>query len=346
MSFFISLLLISFIIHSAALLPYINVLYKLKLQRKFQKTKDAFNLPTPIFDTLHSLKAGTPVGGGLLLVFMTSSLFFLAFPIMYYFWIPIVSIYTNNIGSEIKILLFTFISFSLVGLYDDLKKVFFGDDEQFFGLRLRHKLLLEIILSIIIAFWLYSELKIQIIHIPFLGVVNLGVFYIPFAAFVITSFANAYNITDGLDGLASGILLIALCAFWVISHAILDTSLSLFIAIWLGGLIAFLYFNVYPARIFLGDVGALAFGATFAIIGLLLGKVFSLIVIGGIFVIEVVSSLLQLMSKKYRKKKIMKVAPFHLWLQERGWHESTVVLRSWLASIVLAILGLWLAFLS
>ncbi len=344
MSFFISLLLVSFIVNSMALIPFINLLYRMKLQRKLQKTKDAFDKPTPIFDNLHRLKVGTPVGGGLLLVGTTVILFFLSLPILYYFWIPVKSIY-SNLGSEIKILMFTFFSFALVGLYDDIKKVFFWKDEHFFGLKLRHKLVLEIVLALLASFWMVMELKISIIHIPFLGVIDLGIWYLPFAAFVIIAFANAYNITDGLDGLAAGVLMTALCAFWVISNAILDTPLSIFIAIWLGGLIAFLYFNIYPARIFLGDVGALAFGATLAVVGLLLGKVFSLIVIGGIFVVEVTSSLMQLISKRFTEKKFMKVAPLHLWLQARGWHESTIVFRLWLISIMLAVFGLWLALL-
>lgn len=338
-------LFVSFLFNSILLLPLINLLYKYKIQRKKQKTRDAFNNLTPIFDSLNAKKEGTPLGAGLLIVLSTTIIFFFFYPIFYYFWIPITSIYTN-IGSEIKILIFTFISFALLGLYDDLKKVFFDKSDQFFGLRLRHKFLLEIVLSIIIGYWAYGELKIDIIHIPFFGLLHLGIFYIPFAAFVITAFANAYNITDGMDGLAGGILMIALASFWVISHSILDTPLSLFIAVWLGGLLAFLYFNIFPARIFLGDVGALSFGATFAVIGLLSGKVFSLIVIGVIFVMEVFSSLIQLLSKKYFKKKIIRVAPLHLWLQTIGWHESTVVFRFWLASIIFAILGLWFAFLS
>lgn len=344
MSFLIGLLILSLLINSIALVPFINLLYKLKLQRKRQKTKDAFDKPTPIFDNFHKSKVGTPVGAGFLIVAITVILFLISFPILFFFWVPIKSIYAN-LGSEIKILLFTFISFALIGLYDDIKKIFFGENDKFFGLRLRHKLILEIILSVLISFWLFSDLKISIIHIPFWGVLDLKLFYIPFASFVIVAFANAYNITDGLDGLAAGVLLTALLAFWVLSNAILDTPLSIFIAIWLGGLIAFLYFNIYPARIFLGDVGALSFGATLAIIGLLLGKVFSLIVIGGIFVIEVISSLAQLVSKKYRGRKLFSVAPMHLWLQERGWHESTIVFRLWLISLVFAIFGLWLAIL-
>lgn len=345
MGFILGILCVSFLLHATLLVPFINFLYKIKLQRQKQETKDAFNLPTPIFDKFHRNKAGTPIGGGFLIIIITSLLFLFAFPILYYFWIPITSIYSNK-AAEIKVLLFTFISFGMIGLYDDIKKVFFGVSERFFGLRLRHKLTLEIILALIAAYWLFTEVKIEIINIPFLGVFDLGVFYIFFAAFVIIAFANAFNITDGLDGLATGILMIALSSFWVISHSILDTPLSLFIAIWLGGVIAFLYFNIYPARIFLGDVGALAFGATFAVIGLLLGKTFSLLVIGGIFVAEITSSFIQLISKKYLKRKILKAAPFHLLLQEKGWHESTIVFRAWLLSIVLAMIGLWWAFIS
>lgn len=344
MGFTLGILVVSFIIHAVLLVPFINLLYKLKLQRQKQKTKDAFDDPTPIFDSYNHKKAGIPIGGGFLVIVVTTILFLFSFPLLYYFWIPITSIYRNQVV-EMKVLLFTFIGFGLMGLYDDLKKIFFGKSEQFFGLRLRHKLILEVILSLIVAYWLNTELKIEIINAPFIGVIHLGFWYVFFAAFVIVSFANAFNITDGLDGLASGILLIALLAFWVISRSILDTTLTLFIAIWLGGIVAFLYFNVYPARIFLGDVGSLCFGATFAIIGLLLGKTFSLVIIGGLFVAEIFSSLTQLLSKKFFKKKLIPVAPLHLFLQMRGWHESTIVFRAWLASIMLAVLGLMMAFI-
>ncbi|KKS98564.1 MAG: phospho-N-acetylmuramoyl-pentapeptide-transferase, phospho-N-acetylmuramoyl-pentapeptide-transferase [Candidatus Gottesmanbacteria bacterium GW2011_GWA2_43_14] len=345
MGFILGILILSFLLNAVTIIPFINLLYKIKFKRQRQETRDALNKPTPIFDMFHRKKAGTPIGGGFLLIFNTTLIFLLSFPYMYYFWLPVYSVYPN-ITAELKIMLFGFISFGLIGLYDDIKKIFFGRRDKFFGLRLRHKLLLEIILALLLAFWLYFDLKISIINVPLIGVIDLGIFYILFAAFVIVAFANAYNITDGLDGLATGILLIALIAFWVISGSILDTPMTLFIAIWLGSILAFLYFNVYPARIFLGDVGALSFGATFAVVGLMLGKTFSLIIIGGIFVLEITTSLIQLLSKRYAGKKVMAVAPFHLWLQNRGWHESTIVLRAWLATIVLAIVGLWLAFIT
>src|SRR3989344_1443476 len=338
----LSILISSIIINSLLFIPYINLLYKIKFQRRRQKTKDVFGLMTPIFDKFNRKKAGVPVGGGLLIVFTTLILFGIAFALLYYFWYPLTSNY-SSMKDEIKILLFTFLSFAVIGLYDDIRKTFFLNKDLFFGLRLKHKLLLETILSFIIAFWLYLNLNVQIINFPIIGVIDLGFFYIPFAAFVILSFANAFNITDGLDGLSSGILMIALLSFWYISASILDTPLSIFIPLWIGGIVAFLYFNVYPARIILGDVGALSFGATFAVIGLLLGKTFSLVIIGGIFVLEALFSLLQLGWKRFFKKKLFKVAPFHLYLQYKGWEEPKIVTRLWLAALMMAVFGLWLS---
>lgn len=340
----LGVLLFSWLGHSILYIPFIRLLYSWRFQRMHQKTLDAFEKRTPIFDKLHRNKVGTPVGGGLLIIVVTTLMFPLILLLLHYFWVPITAVHA--IGSEIKILLFTFLSFGILGLVDDMKKTFVWLKHGFFGLRLRHKLIVEIFLATIIGFWLVSELKIDIFYVPFLGVFHMGWWYVPFAALVIIAFANAFNITDGLDGLASGVLMIALGAFWIVSASILDTPLSIFIALWLGGIIAFLYFNIYPARIFLGDVGALSFGATFAVVGLILGKAPALIVIGGIFVLEVTSSLLQLLSKKFLGKKLFPVAPFHLWLQYKGWPEPKIVMRFWIISIVLALFGLWIALLT
>jgi phospho-N-acetylmuramoyl-pentapeptide-transferase len=192
---------------------------------------------------------------------------------------------------------------------------------------------------------MYFNLKISFVNVPFLGVFDIGMFFIPLAAFIIVSFVNAFNITDGLDGLACGLLMIALFSFWLLSHTTLDTPLSIFLALWLGSLIAFLYFNVYPARIFLGDVGALSFGATLAVVGLLIGRTFALVVIGGFFIVEAGSSLIQILSKKFRKKKVFTAAPLHLWLRNIGWEEPKIVMRAWLAGIMLALFGLWIAYI-
>lgn len=346
MDLLLGLLIFSFIINALLFVPYINLLYRIKFQRKHQKTLDAFGKLTPIFDRFHRKKAGVPVGGGLLIVGTTVFMYAVVMMLLPYFdiWYPITSLYPA-MKEEIKILLFTFLSFAIIGVYDDIKKTFKVTDNEFFGLRLRHKLILELVLTFCISYWLYQLLEIQIVHIPMIGVFDLGILYIPFSAFVILAFANAFNITDGLDGLSSGLLMIAMFAFWVISASILDTPLSVFIALMIGGLIAFLYFNIYPARIILGDVGALSFGATIAVIGLMLGKPFTLVIIGGIFVAEAASSLLQLVWKRIFKRKLFPVAPLHLYLQYIGWEEPKIVMRMWLAGIMLAVVGLWLALL-
>lgn len=338
----LGLLMCSFIITSIFIVPFINALYSLRFQRAEQKTLDAFGKRTPIFDKFHGQKAGVPVGGGLLVISTVSLLFALLLPVMHLFGITVTSIYTS-IQSEINILFFTFLSFAILGLYDDVKKFFRFEHEAFFGLSLKHKLLLQVILAGIISTMLYANLGITILNVPFVGTFDLGIVYIPFATLVIISFANAVNITDGLDGLASGVLLISLFGLWFLSASILDIPLSMFIALWIGSLVSFIYFNVYPARMFMGDVGSLAFGATLAVVGLLLGKVIALVVIGFIFVFEISTSFLQLLSKRLYGKKIFPAAPFHLFLQNYGWEEPKIVQRAWLVQIMLTIFGVWLA---
>ena len=344
MPLYLFIIFISFIVNAVLIIPFINFLYKVKLQRKHQETKDAFNLPTPIFDRFNRLKSGIPVGGGILIIVTTVAVFSIFIGLFSFFGKKLIGNYPS-VPNEIKILLFSFISFGLLGLYDDLSKMFLWTKDKFFGIKLRHKLILEIILALIISFWLFNDLKIDIINIPFFGVYKLSYFYILFATFVILAFTNAVNITDGLDGLATGILMISLFGFWVIARSILDIPTSLFIGSWLGGLLAFLYFNIYPSRLFLGDTGALSFGATFAVIGLILGKTFALLIIGGVFVLEIFTSLIQLLGKRFLKKRIFPVAPFHLWLQLRGWEEPKIVMRFWIISILCVIFGLMIAFM-
>lgn len=244
---------------------------------------------------------------------------------------------------EVQVLLFAFLSFGILGLYDDLRKTFDFKKVKFWGLRFRIKLIIQWVLALIVSSMLYYSLGIDIVNIRFFDVINLGILYIPFAAFTIVSFANAVNISDGLDGLASGLLLISLAALFIMSASILDTTLSIFLGLWIGSLIAFLYFNIWPARIMMGDVGAMSFGATLAVSGLVLGKPIGLVIIGGMFVVEVASSLIQLLSKKLRGKRVFDVAPLHLWLQHKGWQEPKIVMRFWLAQIMFAVLGLWLS---
>lgn len=338
----LGLMLLSFFVISILLVPFINLLYQIKFQRQKQKTRDIFEIRTPIFDKLHAHKTGTPLGGGALIIFVVTIIYLLTINLSPVLGLERTAIYPFQ--KEVQILMFTFLSFGLLGLYDDAKKTFGFKKNNFWGLRFRYKFLLQWLLAVVISIMIYYQLGIDFINIRFFDFFHLGLWYIPFSAFTIVSFANAVNISDGLDGLAAGLLLICLIALLVISKSILDTTLSTFLGIWIGSLIAFLYFNVWPARIWLGDVGVLSFGATLAVVGLILGKPLALVVIGGVFVIEVGSSLIQILSKKFRKRKFFPVAPIHLLFQQMGWEEPKIVFRFWLAQTIFAILGLWLSF--
>lgn len=339
----LGLIIFSFLISGVLIVPFIDLLYKLHLTRRREAPKHG---KVPLFDKLHDIKTGTPVGGGILIILLVSVLFALIFPLATRFGVAIESSY--KLESELLVIFFTFISFGILGLSDDLLKIFAKPTKGFlglwFGIRRWHKFALQWALALFIGFLLYNQLGIHIVNIPIVGVVfNLGAWFVPFSAFVIVVFTNAFNITDGLDGLATGLLLICLVAFGVISAGHLDTPLSLFISLWVGALVAFLYFNIWPARIFLGDAGALAFGGTLAVIGLLSGSIIALFVIGGIFVIEITSSAIQILGWKFLKKPIFPIAPIHHSFLAIGWEEPKIVMRAWITGIMLAIFGLWLA---
>lgn len=335
MSQLLGLVILSFFITGIVIVPFIDFLYKIKLKRNKQVTKDIFNKRTPLFDKYNSWKVGTPFGGGILIVLVVSILTLWAY-----------GIFNIRIKPwELFVILFSFISFGMLGLYDDFKKLVNGKKTTFFGLQFRYKFLIQWILALIIATILYTKLGYNFIFIHGIGLASIGFLFIPFAAFVIVSFTNAFNITDGLDGLASGLFLICLGAFLAITSKQLDQSLGIFIAILMGSIAAFLYFNIYKARIWLGDAGSLSLGASLAVIGLLTGKIIALAVIGGVFVFEAGSSLIQILGKKFMGKKIFPASPLHLYLLKRGWEEPKIVMRAWLFGFFLAILGLYIAFI-
>jgi phospho-N-acetylmuramoyl-pentapeptide-transferase len=335
MSHLLGFALLSAFITAILIIPFIDFLYRIKLKRQPQKTVDIFNNPTPLFDKFNGWKTGTPFGGGLLIIVVVTLLTLWSYGLLN---IPI-----NP--WEMFVVLFAFISFGILGLYDDLKKLTNGNKIAFFGLRFRYKFLIQWILAFIIALVLYFNLGYNFVFVRGIGSVNVGFLFIPFATFVIVSFTNAFNIADGLDGLASGLLLICLGAFLAIASSQVGGTLGIFIAILMGSVASFLYFNIYKARIWLGDVGSMSLGASLAVIGLLTGKTMAMAFIGGVFVLEVGSSLIQILGKKFLKRKLLPVAPIHLYFLNRGWDEPKIVMRAWLLGFFFAILGLYLAFI-
>lgn len=329
----LGLVLLSFAITSIFMVPFIDLLYYLK--RRFENNREKQKSETPIHDELMKGDEKTPSGGGILLtlilVALSSGIFF----------------FNQGVDKfSLSILLLTVISFGFLGLADDIKLIITRRKGKFLGLGRKRIILIQTVLALVISALLYLVGGLNNFYIAGLGNLVLNAWYIPIGAFIIVSFANAYNISDGLDGLSAGLLLICLIAFLALTSQILDLTLASFIGIWIGLLFSYLYFNVWPARIFLGDAGAFAFGATLAVVGLLTGKILALAIIGGMFVIIVASSAIQIFSKRVFKKKVLPVSPIHMYFKYIGWEEPKIVSRFWLAGGVFAILGLWIALVS
>ncbi len=325
----------SFAVTSIFMVPFIDLLFFLK--RKFEKydNDEKEHTETPIHDRLMKGDEATPSGGGILLV-----LILIILSVIY----ALVSPKVDTVS--LKILVLTLLLFGGMGFIDDAKAILTKRKGKFLGLGRKEMLAIQIGASLLIAFLLYHWGGLNNVYISGLGNFIIGWWYIPLAAFVIMAFANAYNISDGLDGLSVGLLTICLFAFLALASSTLDLTLASFIGIWIGLLFAYLYFNVWPARIFLGDAGAFGFGATLAVVGLLTGKILALGIIGGMYVIIVASSLLQILSKKFFHRKILPVAPIHMYFKYIGWEEPKIVSRFWLAQALLAIFGLWIAIIS
>ncbi|TSC86385.1 MAG: hypothetical protein G01um101416_658 [Microgenomates group bacterium Gr01-1014_16] len=342
MKFYLGWLLVAFGVTMGLFVPFINLLFKLKFLRKSETGEVRKNATANFYKIreMHATKVGTPTGGGIL---VAAVVFVMCAGILGWLAANDNLFSGHPIWGELAALFVTFGGFALLGFYDDLIKIFGYAKSGFFGLRMRYKFVLQWMVALVAAGILYWGLGIDFINLPGLGIVRLGTAYFLMAAFLIVGFANAFDITDGLDGLSCGLLLICLLAFWGISISGLDQVLGVFIAVWLGALAAFLYFNIYPARIMLGNMGGLAFGATLAVVGLLSGKIVALLIVGGVFLAEGISSLLQLFSKRFMKKRFFPIAPLHHWLQLAGWEEPKIVARAWLAGIVMAIFGVWLA---
>ena len=290
----------------------------------------------PKFNKLHGHKKGTPTGGGILLIL--SAFLFLA---LFYSFTQYRFNWTSNI------LFLTMFLFGLLGLYDDIQKFFGFTKKGVWGFRARYKILLQVIFGVLIGWLLYSQMGLHSVFIPFIQsqLILPAWIYISFAALVIVASTNAFNITDGLDGLATGLLLIALVPFWVLTlFSPYGNDLSLFVAVIFGVMLPFLYFNIYPARLFMGDTGALALGAMISVIALMSNQAIAWLFIGGVLVVEASSTLIQWSSFLFRHgKKVFLIAPLHHHFEALGWPETKVTMRFWLAGILFGLLGLFVA---
>ena len=287
-------------------------------------------------------KIGTPTMGGVLILIGVFSGIFL--------WGDLKNIY-------IWFLIYIVASYGLLGAYDDYKKIKFRNSS---GISFKLKIISQVLIAAIGILFLsyFSEnTDLKNLYFPFFKnlIINLGWFFIPFAVFIIVGSSNAVNLTDGLDGLATvPVILVAGCfAFisYVTGNMVFSEYLqipyiqgvgevSVFLGAVIGACLGFLWFNAPPAKIFMGDTGSLALGGSLGAVGIITKHEIVLAITGGLFVLEAVSVIVQVISFKLTGKRIFKMAPIHHHYEKKGWPESTVVIRFWIVAIILAMIGL------
>ncbi len=288
----------------------------------------------------HFVKEGTPTMGGALILF--------AIVIPTLLWTDLTNIY-------IWVTLLVTTGYGVVGFIDDYLKVIRKNSD---GISARQKMFWQILIALIASLLLYFSGHFDThLSLPFFKNVNpdLGVFYIPFAVLVMVGASNAVNLTDGLDGLAIGPMIIAAATFLLLAYLVGNAKLSSYLQItgvqgageltilcgaMVGAGLGFLWFNSYPAQVFMGDVGSLSLGGALGTIAVITKNEFVLVIVGGIFVIEALSVIVQVISFRYWGRRVFRMAPIHHHFELKGWAEPKIIVRFWIISIVLALIAL------
>lgn len=296
-----------------------------------------------LFSALHGKKEGTPTMAGIIIwgtVLIVTLLFFLLDTCFDGIWKNI------NFLSRAQVLLplGAMLGAALIGLIDDLLGVWHVGPHGG-GLAMKEKLIFYSIVALIGAWWFSAKLGFSMITIPFIGTVDLGVFYVPWVIFILLATTFSANETNGLDGLLEGTALVAFSCYLIIAFVQGKYDLAAFLAVLLGSLVAFLWYNIHPARFFMGDTGSMALGVTLGVIAFLTDTVFYLPFFAFIWLVESLSVILQLNYKKFKKRKLFLITPLHHHFEALGWPETKVTMRFWLISAMMALLGLALYFL-
>ena len=313
MTYWPLIILASFTIPVITLPFFINYLKKHNVGQKIRQEGP----------NLHQHKTGTPTMGGVIVI--------LALIIIVLLFVP----YNKYVLWS----LITTVGFGLIGLVDDLIKYL---KKRSLGLLTMQKLFLQVGFALIVAYCVQQNTDLGTeIYLPFIkNSIDLGIMFVPFVVLVMISSVNAVNLTDGLDGLAAVLIIIAMLSFALIAYIQDILPMSLFSLIVAFTSFGFLIYNLYPARIFLGDVGSLALGGALASVAIFTKAELFLLIIGGVFVIETLSVILQVVSVKLRGKIIFKMSPIHHHFEICGWKEPKIIIRFCIAGIILAIIGI------
>jgi phospho-N-acetylmuramoyl-pentapeptide-transferase len=252
--------------------------------------------------------------------------------------ISIVTLLLNLSRSQTYLPLFGLVAAGAIGLLDDFINIR-GSGKGVAGLRSIIKFSLILLIATAGALYFFFRLGYSILHVPAVGDFDIGLLYIPLFILVIVSTSNAVNITDGLDGLSGGLLASAFGAFAIIALAQGNIGIAGFCMAAVGAVLAYTWFNIFPARFFMGDIGSFALGTALGVVAMLTNSVFVLPIIGLVFVLEAGSSLIQILSKKIFKRKIFISAPLHHHLEAKGWPETKITMRLWIIGAITAALG-------
>jgi len=332
--------LISFIVALSVTPVVLRFILKFNLRKQIRTSEAA-----PIFSELHRNKSGTPTMGGMIIWGTVLGLAGV-------FWILDILFdgffgYLNFVNRAQTFLpIAALVIGSVLGLFDDALGVLkIGPKGG--GLTVSRKLVVYTLISAVGAWWFYSPsiLDWQVLHIPFLGNFDIGIWYVPIFMFIIVASAFSANETDGLDGLLGGVSLFAFGALAVVAFSLGRFELAAMSAAIVGALLAFLWFNIYPAKFFMGDTGSMGLGITLGVITMLTNTVFLLPLFFFIPVVESVSVIIQVTSKKVFKRKIFLSTPIHHHFEALGWPESQVTMRFWIISVIFAALGLAVFFI-
>ena len=323
----------------------IKFLNKFKFWKKEARTKTITGEEAEVFYSLHKEREVTvPRGGGLLIWISVLIVIFLFLGLSHFshpWWFEKLNFLSRN---ETWLPLFTLIAAALLGLADDILQVFGKGKYVGGGMEFTRRLLIIILIGLIGGLWFYYKLEWDTLHIPLIfnfpeGIdITLGLWIIPlFILVMVASWSG--GVIDGLDGLSGGVFASIFGAFSIIAFAQGKADLATFCAVICGTLFAFLWFNIPPARFYMGETGILGLTSTMAVVAFLTDSVVVLPIIAGLLVIEVGSMIIQLLSKKFRHKKICLSTPIHHHFEARGWPAYQVTMRFWIISIVFAILG-------
>lgn len=306
---------------------YTFVAYKYKFWKR-QRTESTTGELLKVFTKLHAnkFKRNIPT--------MAGTVFVIA--------IAAVTIAFNLDRAETWLPLAALIGGAIVGLIDDVINIR-GLGKGVAGLRSQIKFAMIVAIGLALGWYCFDRLGVTAVTVPFIGTWDLGWMFVPLFALVVVSTGNAVNISDGLDGLAGGLATIAFGSFGVISLMQGNALLAGFCFTAVGALLSYLWFNIYPARFFMGDVGSFALGTSLGVVAMLTDSLFLLPIIGLVFVIEAGSSLIQIFSKKVFKKKVFISAPIHHHLEAIGWPETKVTMRFWVIAAVTSFIGVLIA---